>query len=202
MKHFALLALFFAAPAMAGPAETLCAGNPAFSEHVMLVIVQEQLQHDHDPALDADTPEKLAEKAAAQGIAECAADLRADPSISAALSGLDAADLQVGWDAYNTACADHKASRGACITAEVASSRALKRMVRTNTPPGSKSLVQTCELVMQTDPVMAEWRRCVDIGLAVHATAEKALACKTSVAWHTAKTGDEAGHLVAACLQR
>ncbi len=202
MRLIVLLGMLFAVPALAGPAETLCAGNPAFSYKVMLAVVQSQLEHDHDPALDADTPEKLADQAVAQGIAECAADIRADPSIAAAFSGLGTTDREVAWDAYNTACADHKASRGACITAEVGASRALKHMMAANTPPGAKSLVQTCELVMQSDPSMAEWRQCVDMALSVHANEETAKRCKVSANWHTAKTGAQAGQSIAACLRR
>jgi hypothetical protein len=200
MKYLILLALF-ATPALADPAETLCATNPAFSPRVMQAVVEAQLQQDHDPALDADTPEKLAEQASAQGISECAAEIRTDPSIAAALHGLDSADLQVGWDAYNTACMDHKASRGACISGEIAAARALKHMTATNSPPGAKTLVQACELVMQSDPAMAEWRQCVDQALAVHASDAAAKRCKLSANWHVAKTGAQAGETLAACLR-
>ena len=195
--------LLLAGPALALPAaETLCASNPAFSPKVMRAIVQEQLQHDHDPALDADTPDKLATEATAQGISECAAAIRADPSIATALSSLGPADLEVGWDAYNTACSDRKTQRGACISAEVGSAKALKHMMATNVPPGSKALVQTCELVMQSDPAMAEWRQCVDQALATHPSEDAAKRCKVSVSWHVARTGVEAGRVVAQCLQR
>ncbi len=128
--------------ALADPAESLCAQNPAFSLSIMLKIVQAELEVDHDPALDADTPENIARQAQTQGIAECAAEVRGDPSITAAFGGLSAADQPVAWDAYNTTCADHKASRGACITAEVQSDKALKRMVATDKPEGAKALVQ------------------------------------------------------------
>ncbi len=200
MKALAL-ALLIATPALADEATDLCAQNPAFSRSVMLAIVQSQLQHDHDPALDADTPEALADKAVAQGVSECAAELRADPGIAAALAGLGKADASVAWDAYNTACGDRKTSKGACITAEVGAANALKHMVATNTPPGARTLVQTCELMMQTDPAMADWRHCVDLGLAAHAPEDRAKQCKLSANWHTAKNGDEAGRAIVACLE-
>ncbi len=202
MRYLVLCGLLWAAPALAGEAETLCARNPAYTPAIMLAIVREQLSRDHDPALDADTPEHLAEQATAQGIAECAAEVRADPSIAAALSGLAEADQSVGWDAYNTACADHRASRGQCITAEVGAARALKRMMAANTPPGARTLVQACALVLQTDPAMAEWRSCVDQTLAVHASEDAAKRCKLSASWHVAKTGADAGRVIAECLRR
>ena len=202
MRYLVLFGLLWAAPAAAGEAETLCARNPAFTTAIMLAIVREQLSRDHDAALDADTPEKLAEQATAQGIAECAAQLRADPSITAALSGLAEADQSVAWDAYNTACADHRASRGQCITAEVGAARALKHMMASNTPPGARTLVQACALVMQTDPAMAEWRSCVDQTLAVHASEDTVKRCKLSASWHVARTGGDAGRVIAACLRK
>ena len=128
--------------------------------------------------------------------------MRADPSIAAALSGLAEADQSVAWDAYNTACADHHASRGQCITAEVGAARALKHMMATNTPPGVRTIVQACALVMQTDPAMAEWRSCVDQALAVHASEDAAERCKLSASWHMARTGEQAGQVIAACLRR
>jgi hypothetical protein len=187
--------------ALADPMETLCAQNPAYALPIMLKIVQAQLEVDHDPALDADTPENIARQAQTQGIAECAAEVRGDPSIAAAFDGLSGADLPVAWDAYNTTCADHKASRGACITAEVQSDKALKRMIATDKPEGAKVLVQACELVMQTDPAMAEWRACVDEGLALHPSESTAKRCKLSATWHVAKTGAEAGAIISACLR-
>ena len=202
MKYLVLFGLLCAAPAMAGEAETLCARNPAYTNAIMLAIVREQLGRDHDPALDADTPEKLAQQATAQGIAECAAEVRADPSVAAALSGLTDADQSVAWDAYNTACADHRASRGQCITAEVGAARALKHLMAANTPPGARTLVQACALVMQTDPAMAEWRICVDQSLAAHPSEDAAKRCKLSASWHVAKTGEEAGRVIATCLRR
>jgi len=201
MRRLILLGLVMAGPAFADQAEMLCATNPAFSPEVMLSVVKSQLEGDHDPALDADTPENIAKQATVQGITECANEVRHDPSIAAALGGLQGGDLQVGWDAYNTACADHKTSRGACITAEIASDKALKHMVASNQPPGAKALVQTCALVMQTDPGLAEWRACVDQALAVHATDSAAKRCKISATWHVAKTGAEAGAVIAACLK-
>ncbi len=201
MKYFWLAALLFCSPALADQAESLCATNPAFSPRVMLSVVQAQLERDHDPSLDADSPDNLADKASAQGIAECAADVRADPSIAAAMTGLEGPDLQVGWDAYNTSCSDRKGAKGMCIKAELLASQALKRMIAKDQPPGAKTLVQTCELMMASDPAMAEWRLCVDEGLAVHATESAAKRCKVSVTWHMSKTGDEAGKALAACLK-
>jgi hypothetical protein len=201
MKVLILLGMLMSTAAMADPAEVLCARDPAFSQAVMLKIVQAELEVEHDPALDADTPENIAKQAQAQGISECAAEVRRDPSIAAAFAGLNPADEQVAWDAYNTACANRKAGRGACISAEVQSGSALKRMITTDRPEGAKTLVQTCELVMQTDPAMAEWRECVDAGLALHPSEAAAKRCKLSATWHVAKTGAEAGAIVAACLK-
>jgi hypothetical protein len=194
-------ALLWCGAARADQADALCAQNPAYSVRVMRAVVQAQLLQDHDPALDKAPPEQVAEQASAQGIAECAAEMRADPSIVAALAGLKGADQQAGWDAYNTACLDHKASRGACITAEVGSAKMLRRMAATDQPPGAKTLLQACELIMQTDPAMAEWRSCVDQALAVHATEAVAKQCKLSATWHVAKTGAEAGQMLTACLR-
>ena len=202
MKYLLLASLLCASPALAGEAEDLCAKNPAYAPRIMLAIVREQLARDHDPALDADTPETLAEEASAQGIAECAAEMRADPSIVPALAGLSEADQTVGWDAYNTACSDHHASKGQCITAEVTADHALKHMMATNSPPGAKALIQACALVMQTDPAIAEWRQCVDQALAVHASEDAAKRCKLSANWHVAKTGSQAGSVLAQCLRR
>jgi hypothetical protein len=202
MKTLVLVAVLLSPLARADEAETLCAGNPAFSLRVMQTVVEAQLQQDHDPALDNGSPEQVAEQARTQGISECAADMRKDPSIQAALTGLGAADLQVGWDAYNTSCADHRASRGACIAAEIAASKALKHMASSDQPAGAKALVQTCELVLQSDPAMVDWRQCVDQALAVHPTAAAAKRCRVSVTWHVAKTGAEAGQVVAECLRQ
>jgi hypothetical protein len=167
MKNLVLLLLLAAGPALADPAETLCATNPAFSPDVMLKVVLVQLQGEHDPALDADTPEHIANQAVTQGVGECADEVRSDPSITTALNGLAGPDLTAGWDAFNTACADHKESRGACISAEVGAGKALKDMTAHDRPAGAKTLVQTCELVMKATPGLAEWRECVDQGLAV-----------------------------------
>ena len=202
MRYLLLLGMLCTSSALAGEAETLCAKNPAYAPRIMLAIVREQLARDHDPELDADTPEALAEKASAQGIAECAAEMRADPSIVPALANLSEADQSVGWDAYNTACSDHHASKGQCITAEVTADQALKHMMATNSPPGAKALVQACALVMQTDPAIAEWRQCVDQALAVHASEDAAKRCKLSANWHVAKTGSQAGAVLAQCLRR
>ncbi len=201
MKSWVLLGLLAAGPAWADSAQTLCTGNPAFAPDVMLRVVQVQLQGDHDPSLDADTPEHIANQASTQGIAECAAEVRTDPSIATALGGLKGPDLQAGWDAYNTACADHKGSRGACISAEVASDRALKQMVKTDEPSGAKTLVQACELVMKAEPGLSEWRLCVDTALAVHASDSTAKRCKLAATWHVATSGAEAGGIIANCLR-
>ncbi len=202
MFRIALILTLLTTTALAGEAETICASNPAFSRPIMLSIVQSQLQRDHDPALDSDTPDNLATRAVAQGIAECARDMRADPSLAPAFAGLTKHDLSVAWDAYNTACADHKASRGACITAEVGAAAALKRLMSAGSPPVAKTLVQACALVLQADPAMADWRQCVDVSLAQHPTPERAAQCKLSANWHAAKTGAEAGASLAACLRR
>ncbi len=200
MIRTALLFIGLVSPALAGEAETICASNPAYSQAIMLTIVQTQLQRDHDAALDSDTPEHLATRAVAQGIAECAAELRADRTIAPAFTGLDRHDLSVAWDAYNTACADHKASRGACITAEIGAAKAIKHLMSTGSSPVARTLVQACELVLQPDPAMADWRQCVDVSLALHPTADRAAQCKLSANWHAAKTGAEAGASLAACL--
>ena len=202
MIRTAFLLTLLAAPALAGEAETICATNPAYSHAIMLTIVQTQLQRDHDPALDTDTPAHLATRAVAQGIAECATELRTDPSIAAAFAGLDKHDLSVAWDAYNTACADHKFSRGACIAAEIGAAKAIKRLMSSGSPPAAKTLVQACELVLQPDPAMADWRQCVDISLASHPTPERAAQCKLSANWHAARTGAEAGASLASCLAK
>ena len=181
--------------------ETVCASNPAYSASVMLGIVQEELTKDHDASLDQEAPDKLAAEAATQGISDCAMEMRSDQATYQSIAGLTGPDLFVGWDAYNTSCADRKGTKGACIHAEVAAARALKHMATTNQPPGSKALVQTCELVMKTNPAMSEWRECVDHALAVHAPEPVAVKCKMSVSWHTAKTGMEAGRAVADCLK-
>ncbi len=201
MKSFFFL-LLTVSPAMADKATSLCAGNPAYSQSVMLSVVQTQLQHDHDEALDHDTPEKLADQAVAQGVAECASELRADPRIKVALSAVPKADASIGWDAYNTACAGRQAGKADCITAEFASAKALKRLMASGEAPGARTLVQACELVLQADPAMAEWRQCVDEGLQAHASAERAQQCKLAVSWHVAKTGAEAGAILAGCLRK
>ena len=202
MIRAALALALLATPALAGEAETICASNPAYSQPIMLSIVQAQLKRDHDPALDTDTPEHLATRAVAQGIAECAAELRADPSLPPAFAGLGQHDLSVAWDAYNTACADHKASRGACVTAEVGAAKAIKRLMAAGSSPVARTLVQACELVLRPDPAMADWRQCVDVSLASHPTPERAAQCKLSANWHAANTGAEAGASLASCLRQ
>jgi hypothetical protein len=179
----------------------LCATNPAYSITVMRSVLDAQLQRDHDPSLDSASPDELAQQAVAQGITECSDAMHKDPSIYGALASLPVLERQIGWDAYNTACSDRTASKGACITAEVGSVQALKHLAAANTPPGARALVQACELILKTDPAMADWRECVDEGLRVHASADKAAACKLSVNWHVAKTGVEAGKVITQCLR-
>jgi hypothetical protein len=203
-----LIACCLAAFAGPGPARaaddaaaTLCRSNPAFTPAVMQSVLQAQLEKDHDPALDAESPEQLANEASEQGVADCATELRGDSALFQVLAALHGNELQIGWDAFNTSCADHKASKAECIKAEVGSVRSLKRMVATDQPPGAKALVQTCELVLETDPPMAEWRSCVDRTLAMHPSAEGAARCKLSVTWHVAKSGAAAAAAIGGCLQ-
>ena len=192
------------APAAAwaqNPVVTLCATNPAYGQEVMRSVLDAQLSKDHDPALDAEPPEQMAAETAQLGIKECAADLTAHPAIIQVFTGLSVIDRIVAWDAYNTSCGDHKATKAECMKAEVGSAQALRHMSLADTPPGARALVQACQLVMTSDLAMVEWRLCVDQGLAVHATPAKAVQCKTSVNWHVAKTGAEAGAEVARCLK-
>ena len=203
MKRLILLASCLATPAFAGDAETLCATNPAYTRQVMLEIVQAQIQRDHDPALDADTPEHLADQAVAQGIAECAADLRADPATAAAIGNLGKEDRPVAWDAYNTTCTDHKASRAACVTAETGAATALKHLMTSGgAPTAARTVVQACQLILQPDPPMSDWRECVDMALALHPTVDRAQQCKLAANWHVAKTGADAGAALAGCLRK
>ncbi len=197
----ALLFIYGTVARAADDAETtLCRSNPAYSIEVMRNVLQAQLQKDHDPALDAESPDQMADEAVEQGVKDCAADLQRNPAIYKALAPLTGNDLPVGWDAYNTACSDRNVSKAACIAAEVGSVRALKRMMVTDQPPGAKALVESCELVLTADPPMADWRECVDTALAAHADADRARQCKTAVAWHVAKTGVEAGKILRGCL--
>jgi hypothetical protein len=199
----ALVLAAYSAPAVADDAlAALCRTNPAYSLSVMQSVLESQLSKDHDPALDAEPPDQMAAEAVEQGVADCATDLRKNPAIYQVMSGLTGSELSIGWDAYNTACDAHAASKADCIKAEVGSVRALKRMVATDQPAGAKALVETCELVLQSDPAMAEWRACVDQTLAVHATPGVAARCKTSVTWHVAKTGAEAAQPIVQCLRR
>ena len=202
---FLLLAVAAQAPqALAQSAAIMatCATNPAYAPDVMRSVLNAQLQKDHDDALDAEPPDQMANEAAELGIKECAADITAHPAIGQALAGLALGDLQVAWDAYNTTCNDHGATKAACMKAEVGSAQALRRMSRTDDPAGSRALVAACQLVLTSEFAMVEWRLCVDTGLAVHATPARAAACKTSVNWHVAKTGAQAGGIVAACLKQ
>jgi len=204
LRASALCLAAYSAPAAAADdaAAAICRSNPAYSLPVMRSVLDSQLSKDHDPALDAEPPDQMAAEAVEQGVADCAAELRRTPGIYQVMAGLSGSELAVGWDAYNTACDSHAASKADCIKAEVGSVQALKRMAATDKPAGAKALVETCELVLQTDPPMAEWRSCVDQALAVHASAEAAARCKTSVTWHIAKTGAEAAQPIVQCLRR
>ena len=200
------VALLLSAPSLAcaqaaDPQTRLCATNPAFSLSIMQSIIEAQLQKDHDPSLDSAPPEQLAQQALNQGISECATALRGDPDLMAALAALKGGEVVIGWDAYNTACDDRSRTKGDCIRAEVGAAHALKNMMTTDKPAGAKTLVETCQLVLQTDPTMTGWRQCVDLSLAAHATSADAKRCKLSVTWHSAKTGAEAGAKVAQCLR-
>jgi hypothetical protein len=199
-----LMLLLPAIPAAAQPNAVvqLCATNPAYSQDVMRSVLDAQLQRDHDPALDSKPPEEMAAETAQLGIQDCAKDLTANPGIIQALTGLSQTDMQVAWDAYNTNCDDRRASKAECMKAEVGSAQALRHMVKTDQPDGARALVQACQLVLVSDLAMTEWRLCVDQGLAVHAPPAKAAQCKTSVNWHVAKTGQQAGAEVASCLRR
>ncbi len=192
-----------AAHGQAADKETLvCATNPAFSLSIMRSVIDEQLaKENHDPSLDNVSPEKLAQQAMDQGIGECASALHKDPDLLAELASLKGEDVDYGWDAYNTACNDHAQSKGYCIRAEVAAAHAIKHMSTTNSPPGARSLVEACQLILKSDPTMANWRECVDLGLAVHATPADAKRCKLSVSWHMSGNGREAGDELAACLK-
>jgi hypothetical protein len=180
----------------------LCRSNPAYSPAVMRSVLEAQLEKDHDPALDAESPDQLATEAVEQGVKDCATDLRQNPAVYKVLAPLTGSELPVAWDAYNTACSDRSATKADCIMAEVGSVRALKHMMATDQPPGSKALVESCELVLTSDPAMADWRVCVDTALAAHADPDRARQCKTAVPWHVAKTGAEAGKILRACLQK
>ena len=196
------LLLSGAARAQSPDIMALCATNPAYAPDVMRSVLNAQLQKDHDEALDAEPPDQMAREAAALGIKECASDIAAQPGIAQILTGLQMIDQQVAWDAYNTTCSDHGATKAACMKAELGSAQALRRMSKTNDPPGSRALVSACQLVLTSDFAMVEWRICVDAGLAVHATPARAAQCKTSVNWHVAKTGAQAGAIVAGCLRQ
>ncbi len=205
MIRRALLLSVLASPAFAqaplDPVTALCATNPAYAPGVMSAVLSAQLSKDHDEALDAEPPAQMAAEASALGIKDCAADLSAHPDVVKALAGLAPADEQVAWDAYNTTCSDRGSSKADCIKGEAGSAQALRHMARTDQPAGAKALVQACELVLTSGFAMAEWRLCVDQGLAVHAAPAKAKQCKISVTWHVAKTGAEAGGILAACLR-
>jgi hypothetical protein len=179
-------------------ATQLCQQNPAFSVGMMRAVIISELKAGQD--LGTENPETLAQESAAKGVSDCAADMRADPGLAAVLAALPPADAKTGWDAYNVACADHSGSKGACITAEVDSAKAIKRMIALDRPAGLRTLVETCALVLPQTPAMAEWRACVDIAMATHPSDDDLQACKTSVPWHAAKTGAEAGRIVSACL--
>jgi hypothetical protein len=181
-------------------AVTLCRSNPAYALNVIQQIVAAQLERDHDPALDTEPPDQMAAGAVELGVKECADVLHRDPATLQVLASVSGSDQQVAWDAFNTSCSDHVASRAACIRAEVGSVHALKLMTARDDPPGSKALVEACELVLKPDPAMADWRECVDDALAVHADRAAANRCKTSVPWHVTTSGADAGHTLARCL--
>jgi hypothetical protein len=181
-------------------AATLCRSNPAYALNVIQGIVNAQLQRDHDPALDTEPPDQMAAGAVELGVKQCADTLRADNASQQALASYAGTDLQVAWDAFNTSCANHVGTRAACIRAEVASTQALRRMTLRDDPPGSKAMVEACELILKPDPAMADWRECVDRALATHAGRPAANRCKTSVAWHVTSSGADAGRELAACL--
>lgn len=204
MRFLCALVLFACTAARAAPPDAesmLCATNPAYSLQVMQSVVNAQLARDHDPSLDDAPPDQIARQAVQQGIIDCAKEMQRDPALYRVLSGLAFDERAIGWDAYNTACDDRHQSKGDCVMAEVGASRALKRMVASNNPAGSRALVQACQLVMRGTPPMTDWRECVDAGLATHAAPARAEACKLSVQWHVAKTGAEAGRLLGACLR-
>ena len=193
--------LGLARPAFAENAvATLCRTNPAYSLPVIQAILAAELQHDHDPALDAEPPDQMAQEAVEQGVKDCATALGSDPATVGVIAGLTGADQRVAWDAYNTSCADRHGSKADCVKAEVGSVRALKRMAARDEPPGSKALVEACELVLKPDPAMADWRECVDEALAAHADSGAANRCKTTVSWHVTSSGADAGHILTACL--
>ncbi len=200
---FLALPLLGAVPAARAQdaAAALCRGNPAYQLNVIAAIVQAQLQRDHDPALDAEPPDQMAASAVEQGVKDCADVLHKDPATLQAIGGYTYADQQIAWDAFNTSCSDHVASRAACIRAEVDSVHALKRMTAIDQPPGSRALVAACELVLKPDPAIAEWRACVDVALSAHADRAAADRCKTSVDWHVTTSGSDAGRALKACLQ-
>src|ERR1700760_2460144 len=120
---------------------TLCRGNPALSPSIMKSVVAQQMQRDHDPSLDDESPDKLADEAVEQGVEDCAKDLSADPILYGELLGLPAGDRPIAWDAYNSACANSPAgSKGNCVKAEVDSQQALRLMVALNRPPGARGI--------------------------------------------------------------
>ncbi len=202
-----MLALLLLAPnaalAAGSPMDTLsalCRTNPANSPNVMRAIVEAQLAQDHDPSLDSETPSDLAAAAVTAGVEDCAHDLAADTAATTAIAG--AGPLQaIAWDAWNTTCADRKPSRGDCINAELGAAKAIRHMSATDQPPGSKAIAETCELLMQPDPALAEWRECIDIGLSAKAPPEDAKRCKLAVTWHSTKSGADAGAALGACLK-
>ena len=61
--------------------------------------------------------------------------------------------------------------------------------------------MEACQLMLKSDPTMANWRECVDLGLAAHALPSEAKRCKLSVNWHMSSSGKEAGDELAACLK-
>ena len=209
MAAFLLPAAALAAPPAAPPARPaadpqslICATNPAYSLTIMRTVIDEELaKENHDPSLDNEPPDRIAVESMDQGIGECATALRQDPDLMAELSSLKGADVDYGWDAFNTACDGHAQTKGNCIRAEVGAARALKHMSSTNLPPGARTIVESCQLILKSEPTMANWRECVDLGLAAQAPPAAAKRCKLSVNWHMSSNGKEAGDELAACLK-
>jgi hypothetical protein len=205
MRWICLLPALVLAPLAARAADdaaaAFCRTNPAFSFQVIREVLDAQLAKDHDPALDELPPDQMALRTVEQGVSDCAAALRQDPGALQTMTSLQGSDLAAAWDAWNTTCDDRPHSKADCVKAEMGAMWALKRMSRTNQPPGAHALVEACQLVMANNPAMTEWRECVDAGLAVHASDDAAKRCKTSVNWHVAKTGAEAGKMISECLR-
>lgn len=179
----------------------LCRQNPAFRVEIMRSVIDEQIRAGRNPDFDHADPDALAQQAVEKGVADCAETMAREPGLDDAIAGAGSQDAATAWDAFNIACAGHHGSMGACVRAELASHAALKRLSATDKPPGANAIVETCALVLPQTPALAEWRVCVDVALAVHAGRDSAESCKTTVPWHAAQTGQQAGEIVAACLR-